>query len=376
MRCWREPSISRSGDRELVAEIAPRPDIPGQMRRLRQRIELQLPPSRCDHDGEQPTESRSRTTRSAHDSAVNLNAAGGLNGAGGLNSACRRGPTASGQSRAGDGIVSQAADVRRRRSRLLSSRPVQGAVHGQRRHCATSWSACALSCSRLLRMRTWRPKSSWRHREARRLEARRFAQLSRPRKQLSDTDDEPRSRHVPAAIRRAVRERDGRQCGFVSKAAGAAQRATGWSTDHRHPFGLGGDHSPANVVLLCRDNAWLAEQDVRQEPQSLDIVRDAGHEARYRRSGSSRTPSAAHSHGHRHLRDRQRGHASADGRPRAPVRQPAEATQSPGANSVGRRPLLLARRARGCRSGCRRPSPPGPRRGRSRPAARRGSGAT
>lgn len=42
-----------------------------------------------------------------------------------------------------------------------------------------------------------------------RLEARRFATTSRPRKDLSKTDTAPASRHIPAAVRRAVRERDG-----------------------------------------------------------------------------------------------------------------------------------------------------------------------
>jgi 5-methylcytosine-specific restriction endonuclease McrA len=95
-----------------------------------------------------------------------------------------------------------------------------------------------------------------------RLEARRFAQSSRRRKELSDTDTTPRSRHVPAAVRRAVREGDGRQCGFVSKGGRRCSGGDRLEYHHRHPFRLGGDHSPANVVLLCRThNAWLAEQD-------------------------------------------------------------------------------------------------------------------
>jgi len=95
-----------------------------------------------------------------------------------------------------------------------------------------------------------------------RLEARRFAQSSRRRKELSDADTTPHSRHVPAAIRRAVRERDGRQCGFVCKDGRRCSERDRLEYHHRHPYGLGGDHSPANVGLLCRThNAWLAEQD-------------------------------------------------------------------------------------------------------------------
>ena len=51
-----------------------------------------------------------------------------------------------------------------------------------------------------------------------RLEARRFATTSRPRKDLSKTDTSPASRHIPAAVRRAVRERDGNRCRFVDAA--------------------------------------------------------------------------------------------------------------------------------------------------------------
>jgi hypothetical protein len=48
-----------------------------------------------------------------------------------------------------------------------------------------------------------------------RLEAKRFAKTSSPRKTLSNTDTKPASRHVPAAVRRAVHERDGGRCRFV-----------------------------------------------------------------------------------------------------------------------------------------------------------------
>jgi hypothetical protein len=50
-----------------------------------------------------------------------------------------------------------------------------------------------------------------------RLETRRFAQTRAPRKGLSDTDTSPASRHIPAAVRRAVRERDGDRCRYVDE---------------------------------------------------------------------------------------------------------------------------------------------------------------
>jgi hypothetical protein len=55
-----------------------------------------------------------------------------------------------------------------------------------------------------------------------RLEARRFAKTSRPRKSLADARTVPSSRHIPAPIRRAVHERDGGRCRFVDAQGGIA----------------------------------------------------------------------------------------------------------------------------------------------------------
>jgi hypothetical protein len=63
-----------------------------------------------------------------------------------------------------------------------------------------------------------------------RLEARRFGATKAPRSRLSETDTSPRSRHIPAAVRRAVRERDGNRCGFVDEQADDAPRASGSSS--------------------------------------------------------------------------------------------------------------------------------------------------
>ena len=84
-----------------------------------------------------------------------------------------------------------------------------------------------------------------------RLEARRFAKTSAPRKTLSDTNTAPASRHVPAAVRRAVRERDGSRCGYVDAQGRRCSERDRLEFHHRHPFGMGGDHDPDNVGLLC-----------------------------------------------------------------------------------------------------------------------------
>jgi hypothetical protein len=98
-----------------------------------------------------------------------------------------------------------------------------------------------------------------------RLEARRFAATSRPRKSLSEADTSPASRHIPAAVRRAVRERDGSRCRFLDAAGRRCPQQDRLEYHHRHPFGLGGDHRPENIRLMCHShNTYLAEHDYGQ----------------------------------------------------------------------------------------------------------------
>ena len=99
-----------------------------------------------------------------------------------------------------------------------------------------------------------------------RLEAKRFARTSAPRKTLSGTDTRPTSRHVPAAVRRAVHERDGGRCRFVDDQGRRCSEQHRLEFHHRHPFGMGGDHGPGNVSLLCpAHNRYLAEHDYGKE---------------------------------------------------------------------------------------------------------------
>jgi hypothetical protein len=105
-----------------------------------------------------------------------------------------------------------------------------------------------------------------------RLVARRFAQTRTPRKGPGETDTErrpapsPSSRHIPAAVRRAVHERDGDRCCYTDEQGRRCPERDQLEFHHRHPFGLGGAHSVANVGLVCRaHNAYLAECDYGQE---------------------------------------------------------------------------------------------------------------
>ena len=95
-----------------------------------------------------------------------------------------------------------------------------------------------------------------------RLEARRFGRTSRRRKDLSGTDTTPCSRKVPAAVRRAVHERDEGRCRFVDEQGRRCTARARLELHHRQPFALGGDHSPGNIATLCRvHNRYLAEVD-------------------------------------------------------------------------------------------------------------------
>ena len=99
-----------------------------------------------------------------------------------------------------------------------------------------------------------------------RLEARRFGRATGPRKGLAAAAAPPSSRHVPAAVRRTVYERDGGRCRYVDEQGRRCTAREGLEFHHRHPFALGGHHSPDGMALLCRThNSLLAEIDFGPE---------------------------------------------------------------------------------------------------------------
>ncbi len=128
-----------------------------------------------------------------------------------------------------------------------------------------------------------------------RLEARRFAKTKAPRKSVIESDTSPTSRHIPAAVRRAVHERDGGRCTYRDKRGQRCSKRDNLEFHHRNPFGRGGDHSPTNLSMTCKaHNALLADDDYGKEVM-----------ARYRRSGSRVSERAAvYSGGHRTTRSR------------------------------------------------------------------------
>lgn len=109
-----------------------------------------------------------------------------------------------------------------------------------------------------------------------RLEAKRFGKTNAPRKSLEQTDTSPSSRYIPAPVRRAVHKRDGGRCCFVDEQGRRCTERERLEFHHKGAFGRGGDHSVDNLELSCRPhNAYLAERDYGKEVM-----------ARYRRTAS------------------------------------------------------------------------------------------
>ncbi len=108
-----------------------------------------------------------------------------------------------------------------------------------------------------------------------RLEAKRFAETESPRKSLEETDTSPKSRYVPAAVRRFVSRRDANQCRFVSETGRRCPERHGLEFHHEEPFGRGGGHDPDTISLMCkRHNTYFAEREYGK-----DLMK------RYRRNG-------------------------------------------------------------------------------------------
>jgi hypothetical protein len=95
-----------------------------------------------------------------------------------------------------------------------------------------------------------------------RLEARRFACVKAPRKDPVRRDSAPSSRYLPAAVRRAVFRRDKGQCRFVDGQGRRCPERHRLEYHHRWPYGLGGGADVNNIGLMCRThNRLMAEID-------------------------------------------------------------------------------------------------------------------
>jgi hypothetical protein len=71
-----------------------------------------------------------------------------------------------------------------------------------------------------------------------------------------------RSRAIPAQLKRQVWERDEGRCGFIGEDGHRCNETRGLEYAHLHPWGKGGQHSLENLGLRCRaHNAYEASRD-------------------------------------------------------------------------------------------------------------------
>ncbi len=113
-------------------------------------------------------------------------------------------------------------------------------------------------------------------REARRAK---FAETCRPRAECADREasSAPASRHIPAAIRRAVVSRDGEQCTYVATDGRRCDARDALEFHHVVPFARSRRHRLAEITLRCRaHNGYAATQDF-----------GAAHMSRFRREQPS-----------------------------------------------------------------------------------------
>jgi hypothetical protein len=81
----------------------------------------------------------------------------------------------------------------------------------------------------------------------------------------SGTVRRPRSRYIPAAVRRQVAERDGLQCTYVGPDGKRCERRD-VEFHHLTPFARGGQHRVEEITLRCRGhNVFQAELDYGEE---------------------------------------------------------------------------------------------------------------
>ena len=99
-----------------------------------------------------------------------------------------------------------------------------------------------------------------------RVDAMRFGKTNRPRKNIEDADTSPGSRYISAPVKRFVWKRDGGRCTDLSPSGQRCTAREGLEYHHDDPYGFGGDRTPENVRLLCKvHNALRGEQDFGKE---------------------------------------------------------------------------------------------------------------
>ena len=90
------------------------------------------------------------------------------------------------------------------------------------------------------------------------------------------------SRSITAAVKHAVKQRDGCQCTFVSKDKRRCAETKNLHFDHKDPFALGGCSTVDNLRLLCPAHNRLEATKVFGAARIASIVQVAKNEAHSR----------------------------------------------------------------------------------------------
>ncbi len=99
-----------------------------------------------------------------------------------------------------------------------------------------------------------------------RLEAKRFGKTNHPRTKVEDADTSPGVRGIAAAVKRYVWARDGGRCTFVTPDGKRCPERHRLEYHHNDAYGLGGDRSAKNIRLMCHcHNLYMAELDFGKE---------------------------------------------------------------------------------------------------------------
>jgi hypothetical protein len=114
-----------------------------------------------------------------------------------------------------------------------------------------------------------------------RLEKRKFAAAENPRPARNATS--PRA--IPAAVKRAVRARDGNQCTYTNEHGRRCPERSRLEYEHITPVARGGESTVGNIRLLCRAHNQLEAERVfgenfmehKREQNSARDARQARH---------------------------------------------------------------------------------------------------
>ena len=105
----------------------------------------------------------------------------------------------------------------------------------------------------------------------------RFGVGAKPREARPErrNNNNNKTRHVPRAVRREIYERDGLQCAFVDPESGRRCGEAAVELQHHRAYALGGEHSADNLSLFCKShNAHAARKDFGQAHVEAAVQRE------------------------------------------------------------------------------------------------------